>query len=110
MGDDDFCAVIHPSFGGFPEAQLMALDLEKDFRSGFLFLQAARGTVCMYVLCFYHDVPPSRSVAGVAQGADLGLGLVFKVQLHIFDTYLTSPWEHDSRTEKKRVKQQGITC
>ena len=27
VGDDDFSAVIHPSFGRFPEAQLVALDL-----------------------------------------------------------------------------------
>ena len=33
MGDDDFGAVIHPSFGRFPEGQLVALDLaEKDVR------------------------------------------------------------------------------
>lgn len=27
VGDDDFRAVIHPSFGRFPERQLVALDL-----------------------------------------------------------------------------------
>lgn len=65
VGDDDFCAVIHSSFGRFPESQLVALD---------------------------HNVPSSGNVAGVAQGADLGLGLVFKVQLHIINSHLTSPW------------------
>lgn len=28
--DDDFCAVIHPGFGGFPEGQLVALDLGRE--------------------------------------------------------------------------------
>lgn len=49
---------------------------------------------------FYHDIPASGSVAGVVQGADLGVGLLFEVQLHILDAHVASPWEQDSREEK----------
>lgn len=89
----------------------MALDLvgeEREFNSGlfpiFVF-------VCKYYMCFfYHNVPPSGSVAGIVHGADLGSGLVFKVQPHILNTHMTSPWEKGSKEEKKSIKPTGITC
>lgn len=54
---------------------------------------------------FYHDIPASGSVAGVAQGADLGRGLVFKVQLHILNAHVASPWEQDSKKEEEEKRQ-----
>ena len=52
---------------------------------------------------FYHDVAPPRSVGGVAQRADLGLGLILKVQLHTVDAHVTAPWEQD-----REKRQRGI--
>lgn len=46
--------------------------------------------VCVRVYFFYHDVPASGGVAGVAQGADFGVRLVLKVQLHVLNTHMTS--------------------
>lgn len=43
-------------------------------------------------MVFNHDVPPSRGVGGIIHGPDLGLGLVFKVQLYVFDPDLASSW------------------
>lgn len=49
--------------------------------------------------CFfrYRDVSPSRSVAAVAQRADLRGGLVFEVQLHALNAHMTSAWQRDGR-------------
>lgn len=54
---------------------------------------------------FYHDVPSSRSVAGVIQGADLGGGLIFEIQLHALNPHIASPWEHDSERKLKEKYQ-----
>lgn len=66
-------------------------------------------TMCVSVrfFFFYRNISPSRSVAGVAQGADLGMGLLFKVQLHILNTHMTSSWGQDSKTEMKSIKPRG---
>lgn len=57
--------------------------------------------------CFHHDIAPSGSVAGIIQGADLGKGLLFKVQLHILNSHVAPPWEQDGGEEKKGVRATG---
>ena len=56
------------------------------------------------LLLFYHNISPSGHVAGVVQGADLGEGLIFKVQLHILNAHVTPPWEWDSKKERTSIK------
>lgn len=101
--DDDFRAVIHPGFGRFPEGQLVALDL----LGAVIFFTSTRteysSDMCVFIF-FYHNIPASRSVAGIPQRADLGGGLVFKVQLHVLNLYITSAWEQE---QKKSVKPTG---
>lgn len=65
VGDDDLGTVVHAGFGRFSEGQFVVLN---------------------------HYIPASRDVGGIVQGADLGLGLIFKVQLHILNPHLSSPW------------------
>lgn len=65
--------------------------------------------VCVRVSFFYHDVPASGGVAGVAQGADFGVRLVLKVQLHVLNTHMTSSWGQDSE-EREKSKPEGISC
>lgn len=36
-------------------------------------------------------------MAGIIQGADLGDGLVFEIQLHALNSHLASPWEHSGK-------------
>lgn len=52
-------------------------------------------TVKVNVKLRYHDIPSSRHVAGIVQGADLGVSLIFEIQLHVLDTNVSSPWENN---------------
>ncbi len=40
----------------------------------------------------HHDVASTRNVMSIIQGTHLGLGFVFKVQLHSLYTHVTAPW------------------
>lgn len=40
----------------------------------------------------YHKMASTRNVVSIIQGTHLGLGFVFKVQLHTLYTHVTAPW------------------
>lgn len=116
VGDHDLGAVIHPGFGRFPEGQLVALDLEDGgvfiFRN-VLTERNRAGTMAVYFVrvcacaASHHDVASPGHVAGVAQGADFGIGLVFKVQLLILDAHLASAWGQETGRRREEVSAAG---
>lgn len=67
-------------------------------------LCAEEGVFIVVHFFFYHDIASPWHVAGVAQGADFGVGLLLEVQLHVVDAHVASAWW------TRRRRQASVAC
>lgn len=62
----------------------------------------------------YHDVATTGGVSSVAQRANFGLSLVFKVQFLVLDADIASPWwtgkEQTEKEEGRRRRERRVSA